>query len=150
MMEGKIRESEILRLKTENNTITLQAIGDQVGCTKERVRQVLKKHAIGTSWEAKRGYARSTKCNQCSNVFDTIHFKLKGLCRECTMIKRNEAHDSIRKIAVCPKCTSEFQIRKKDPRVLHAAPNDPFCSYRCAALYNDVGTKYGFGAISRK
>ena len=145
----KVMPEDVIALKTQHPKITLQEIGDKVGCTKERVRQILKKHGIGTSWETKRGFARPSHCSQCPNEFDTVHYKLKGICRECSNKEKAKGYDAIRKMVTCPNCKTTFQIRKKDPRVIYAAPNDPFCSYRCSALYNKVGNKYGFGSVIR-
>ena len=145
----RVMPEDVIGLKTDNPQMTLQEIGDRVGCTKERVKQILKKNGIGTSWAIKRGFDRADNCSQCNNEFDTIHYKLKGICRDCSNIEKSKDYDAIRKLVTCPNCKTTFQIRKKDPRVIYAAPNDPFCSYRCSALYNKVGHKYGFGSAIR-
>lgn len=55
-------QTEAIRLRQENPTWTLQQIGDVVGVSRERVRQVLKKNSIQTIHYIEKPY-----CKNCGN-----------------------------------------------------------------------------------
>ena len=126
------RKETIILLKKQNMHLTLQEIGDQVGCTRERVRQILVEHNIDTSWEGKRGYKIKTECSQCNGAFDSAHYKSLGICRKCMAKVKHKKFLSIRSQIKCPSFGKKFLLRKKDPRQQF---KKNFCSHECRAAY---------------
>jgi len=141
-----IRTSTIIALKEQDKTLTLQEIGDRVGCTRERVRQILVAHNIDTSWEGRRGYKIHTQCSKCNGKFDSAHYKLIGICRACMSKVKYKKFLAIRTKIKCPTCKQKFLLRKKDPRQQF---KKNFCSHDCRATYyrkevGNSGFPWGF------
>ena len=138
---------KILTLKLANMARTLQSIGDEVGVSREYVRQVLKYNYIPTNWDSRRGYPLATTCKYCNITLTLKYDKKKGCCATC---RTDVRWKSIRKEVICPNCKKPFWMRKKDRRIQYSYPRDPFCSYSCSSKFHEIGYKYGFGAKHNK
>ena len=98
---------------------SLQEVGDILGITRERVRQLVNKRGITRVPRPAKTYPICKVCNQPNlakfnkNTFQTH--------QACTKI-----------ILTCPQCDNEFSLRRSDRRVTGQVKQDRiFCSRSC-------------------
>ena len=155
---SKLR-SQIVNLKHADPTRTLQSIGEEVGVTRERVRQILKLEGLNAVYPTKEYQALRANlalyCTQCNVEIPTKDYtsRTQGLCFEHRTLKK---HQEIYETVQCPQCQKTWSMRRKELRTRrvrkHAYKNDPtapaqpFCSKKCTAQYYQVGIAYGFGS----
>tara|TARA_R100000808_G_scaffold20877_1_gene45066 strand:- start:2474 stop:3232 length:759 start_codon:yes stop_codon:yes gene_type:complete len=155
---SKLR-SQIVNLKHDDPTRTLQSIGEEVGVTRERVRQILKLEGLDTLYPTKEYQALRANlalyCTQCNVEIPTKDYtsRTQGLCYEHRTLKRQQ---EIYETVQCPQCQKKWSMRKKEVWTRqvrkHAykndstAPSQPFCSKKCTAQYYQAGVAYGFGS----
>ena len=123
------RKYIIIKLKQANPDITLQAIGDKVGCTREYVRVVLKKFGISTY----RPPMENKSCLECQKPISRHRAYRTEICKECTFSNR-------RAETICPNC-QKVNLSLKS----HIKRNtNTFCNNQCQFSY--MGKTYGFKA----
>ena len=166
--EGELGErgKQIVALKHENPLRTMQSIADEVGVTRQRVDQVLKKMNLREQYPtstivAKRGN-RYEHCIECGeNLYGPkVHStdeRDRGICNSCFAIVKENKKQAIRTTVNCPTCDKEIIMRKKYLAIRNRKvsayksvesnrPNVPFCSRKCTNAYYTPGIKYGFVA----
>lgn len=89
---------EAIRLRVEHPEYTLQRIGDELGVTRERVRQLLKKHGQPT-WSAR-------KYNYCP----TCETRIEPKAIQCSQCYKESCHIQV----VCNFCDTTKVIRLSD------------------------------------
>tara|TARA_Y100000593_G_scaffold40770_1_gene78400 strand:- start:3174 stop:4052 length:879 start_codon:yes stop_codon:yes gene_type:complete len=149
------RKDKIIQLKHEDPTRTLQSIADEVGCTRERVRQVLNKHGLNTQYPvddmvAKR-HQTFRNCIQCDKWLPASTTGRKdGICFECRTARRLAKKYSKFICDYCKKplilSVSEYSRRLRGKRkyadkIQSTAPlTGVTCSYSCATRQRGFGT----------
>ena len=174
---SQIREGELgergkrsVALKHENPLRTLKSIADEVGVTRQRVDQILKKMKLNEQYPAstiaaKRGnkYEYCIECGknlygpESHRVSNPTDARKRGMCSSCFNIAKENKKQALRTTVNCPTCDKEIIIRKKELKIRNRhvqnyvsvetnRPNVPFCSRKCINAYYTPGIKYGFGA----
>ena len=143
------KKENIIKLKTENPDRTLQSIGEEIGVSREYVRQILKEFEIDTSWESKGRIPLPNNCSSCDVdiSIETNHYRKLALCKSC---RDEQKYANVFRDVVCPNCKKVYSLRKSDRRIKISEKlngRDPFCSRSCASRYNDIGNKYGLPAL---
>lgn len=111
-------------------------IAEELGISRERVRQLLTKLNLPTSWETE----PFPTCAQCGIQFTyRPGEKSSGLCKDCFMASK-------RSIIICFQCRKSFLLRTKDYtyRIRVRKYEHTFCSKQCWGAY--AGRTYGFSA----
>ena len=124
--------NRVIELRKENPDMTLKAIGEKVGVTRERVRQILKREGLPTvstnghttSYRVPRG-----KCVTCGNEIGLDrHISAKYCSRECTQTKRQAIS-----FITCYRC-GKVKSRPKNEAKQRAKKNKPtYCSRSCSS-----------------
>ena len=123
------RKYIILKLKQANPNMTLQAIGDVVGCTREYVRIVLNKSGVSTY----RPPMIQKLCTECKQPISRHRAYRTSICKECSYMSR-------RIETVCPNCNkSKLSLKSHIKR-----HTQTFCNNQCQFSY--MGKVYGFKA----
>jgi|TARA_R100001530_G_C4274527_1_gene143934 hypothetical protein len=129
LRKSDYRKLSILTIKMENPDITLQAIGDKVGCTREYVRIVLKDFGVSTY----RPPMENKLCLECQEPISRHRAYRTNICKECSYKNRREE-------TVCPNC-QKVNLSLKS----HIKRNtNTFCNNNCQFSY--MGKTYGFRA----
>jgi len=159
---AELIKERVIQLKHETPTRTLQSIGNEVGITRERVRQILKAEGLNNvypprEYQSKRANLYDS-CKTCGIDLDisAYHSRRVAECIPCRQITKDKAlytHNT------CPHCNVEFKIskaylatRQRLADTYHLTygkghtSDRPFCSRKCSALYHKAGIKYGFGS----
>jgi len=117
----------ICQRRIHNPLFTLQRIGDEFGCTREYVRQILKSNKLQT--KSKRRF--KVTCLNCGNEFSIWY---------CNLHRRNGKFCSrvcywswCRTTIICKICGKAFTVRNSDIRGRLKKGQSPprFCSKRC-------------------
>lgn len=151
-----------VQLKHELPTRTLQSIGDEVGITRERVRQILKEEGLSKmypprEYQAKRANLHS-ECASCGVHLEIHEYsaRRKAKCNNC----RDEEKDRLLNThSKCPECgiilkhsKAYLATRQRRAKAYHDnigkgnISEKPFCSRKCSARYHKLGINFGFGA----
>jgi DNA-directed RNA polymerase subunit RPC12/RpoP len=111
----KVDPSIIVQLRIHNQCLTLDSIAQSVGCTKERVRQILRNNCLPT-----RGFVQHYKCLNCGKDIGPTP---KRFCnRKCS---KEYTHIPVE----CPECHKIFSDYK-DSILRRVANGGPiFCSH---------------------
>ena len=132
-------------------TLTLQAVGDRVGVTRERVRQIVKDERIAIDRTT-----RLAKCYRCHNDFLAGDLDELHRCPDC----RWRAFSHQRRSRHCTWCGAIFwmqpsQIRKstgvdnvnrnRRAKGLPTYKGQFFCGYSCTAKWRAAFFGYGSG-----
>ena len=77
-----------MQLKHEDPTRTLQSIADEVGCSRERVRQVFNKHGLNEQYPVDDMIAKRHKtirnCLKCNSPLSSrSYLRKRGTCINC-------------------------------------------------------------------
>ena len=126
MTQPSVREHAI-KLREKSPCMTLQAIGDKCGVSKERVRQILQSEGMET-----KHIDTSIKyyCSRCGKrVFDQYHRnngKPRGLCYYCS---QEWHHVKV----ICSVCGKEFEIKTGTlmARLRRSKSKEIICSIAC-------------------
>jgi len=129
------KRSAILQLRRDNPTMTLEAIGQQVGLTRERIRQILKKNHVPTRATSK---FPQRKCANCQKpLVDTHGHRMyvrssspaKSYCNtQCRQAKLYDYYS-------CDYCGKLVWKRKKEYKHLKTLSQTFHCSHRCSHLH---------------
>jgi len=136
--------------------LSLQAIGDNVGVTRERVRQILRRH-YGTTESKFVSRERLAKFLGCSDYL-LARLEERGALSPLHsggryLYSPEEAEGAVERLIehltslpvvverICESCGRRFSVRPY--RVRHSSPAR-FCSNKCKGMY--VGVHYGFRA----
>ena len=137
MTKPPVPWQRIVRIRVSNPCLTLQAIADAVGLSRERIRQVLNEHGATTSKIALVWF----QCLQCHNAFQvklsTANQSPPSFCaRSCYMAYHTLA-------VVCECCHKRFLTKKRNHLALNGGNPDAkiYCSHSCAGRIN--GAKHG-------
>ena len=155
---GSIRP-QVVALKHADPTRTLQSIGDELGVSRERIRQILKAEGLNDKYPVKEYRAkRANLFNSCSECgVDIITSDYTGRRRAlCTSCRKLADYNALYTTVECPRCGTTWDMRTKELKtrlILKLEYNkissgalaknvppayQPFCSRKCTALY------YGF------
>lgn len=159
---AELIKDRVIQLKHETPTRTLQSIGDEVGVTRERVRQILKAEGLNNTYPPREYQSKRANlhndCKTCGIELDikAYHSRRVAECIPCRQITKDKA---LYTHITCPHCNFEFKIskaylatRQRLADRYHATygkgntSDRPFCSRKCSALYHKAGISYGFGA----
>ena len=156
---------KMIQLKHEDPTRTLQSIADEVGCTRERVRQVLNKHGLNKQYPVDDMVAKRNKtfrnCTECNKWLpSTTTGRKDGICFECRTARRLAKKYSK---FICPQCGDEFimrereyywrQVRKQQyiDKIGSSKEVTPVtCSYTCATRLRKFGETDVWGSERHK
>ena len=154
--------TRVVELKHENPTRTLQSLGDEVGVTRERVRQILKSEGLTDKYppreyQSKRAQLHDS-CKSCG-VHLMINDYPSRKRSECVPCRTESKDKMLNTYITCLNCSTEFKISKAylatRQRIVSAYHRErgkghtsdrPFCSRQCAAGYHKLGKAYGFGS----
>ena len=123
---------------------TLQSIGNELGFTRERIRQIINRHNITYPDNLINRYRPDPKlyCPVCSKVTHKKTIMRNNMCGACKV-------ESKRIQGVCMECGKHIHLTSKQSRAkrANARPknvniNHIFCGVSCASKY--VGKHYGF------
>lgn len=155
---GSIRP-QVVALKHSDPTRTLQSIGDELGVSRERIRQILKAEGLNDKYPVKEYRAKRANlfnsCSECGVDIITSDYagRRRALCRPC---RKLADYNAVYTKVECPQCSTTWGMRTKElqQRLMQKkeyskrgtgtlAKNvppayQPFCSRKCTALY------YGF------
>jgi len=128
----RVSRPQLIKLRLENPNATLSQLGKLVGCTDERVRQILKSEGLPT-----KSLHPTHPCLNCGKPLK----KQKKYCnRKCW-------HEYTYTWLTCPTCGKLFESRIGLPafKVSRGKRTSEFyCSKRCWGKV--AGKKYGFGS----
>ena len=154
---------EMIRLKHENPTRTLQSIADELGCTRERVRQIFKRHGLDKQYpvdkilsERNNTYRNCKECNTYIPTDKGTRYRRLGICYDCNTAKRLAKKYSK---FICPQCGNEFTMREREyywrqvrkQQYIDKTGNGKevtpvTCSYTCSTLIRKFGETDGWGS----
>ena len=129
------KKNKIISLKKRNPKRTLESIGNEIGVSREYIRQVLQEAGVESGKE-------QPSCYECG----TLHYPSKA--RPYTDLKtghrhcRTCRHNMVWGTYSCKNCGVEVGRRKRD--ILRASPKYVFCCKTCQGQY--IGKTYGKGA----
>lgn len=128
--------STLVALLDSNPNRTLQSLGDALGLTRERVRQLINQHNLRRV--SPRAISQTIKCQDCPKTIKAYDLPksrkdLPYVCRSC-----HKARNQI--TVVCENCNKHFKRARYYQRSKLA-----WCSRRCQGKY--IGRTYGFGAF---
>ncbi len=92
------KRSAIMQLRLDNPTMTLEEIGQQIGLTRERIRQILKKNNVPTRAMNKSPQRKCTNCqkpltnNQGHKMYVVPHSNAKSYCNIQFFLFRESVH----------------------------------------------------------
>jgi hypothetical protein len=128
----------VIDMRSKDAYLTLQAIGDAIGISRERVRQILSEHSdLPTVANKRRIFF---KCLQCGIVFWLSPSRQRhGEGRFCTMACKKQWHLIP---AICHHCGKLFQTKKWNHMALRGANPDAkiFCGRQCVGRW--LGSSY--------
>ena len=149
---------EVLQMRIDNPTITLQKIGDAMGCSRERIRQILSKHDPNYNADKTVALRANThrNCRNC-NAFLGSHTyaRKRGTCNDC---RKQELFEKNNKEYICDYCNKPFilsvtqynhRLRGKRKYAEKVQSTDTLtgvtCSYSCASRQRGFGTHIRVG-----
>ena len=107
--EHMARRAAIVEAKLAEPSITLQALGDRFGLTRERIRQILITEGIIT-----RRVLKTKDCKYCGQAFiERDAFKAKQSTTYCSPECRTNAH---RVYLICDTCDTLYFLKASDYR----------------------------------
>jgi len=127
---------KLQELLAENPVQTLKALGNQLGITRERVRQICESEQLDrkTPIISKRPFCYS--CNKLLHLYN-----VSGLCFKHYW----ESNSAILTAFTCEGCGKPFQRKKGQVEAGHKAGNTiRWCSKKCQGKW--LAQHYGFGA----
>ena len=149
--QGGIR-TQAVALKHADPLRTLQSIGDALGVSRERVRQLLKAEGLDKTYPVREYVSKRAglhnSCNQCEIELMPNDYtgRRQALCKKCRLEVRHKANYTTVK---CPHCAVTWDMRTKelqtrlDRKKAYATINNlvnatyqPFCSRKCTAQYH--------------
>ena len=154
---------EVLQMRIDDPTISLQKIGDAMGCSRERIRQILSKHDPNYNADNTLALRHKTfrNCTECDKWLPASATGRKdGICVECRTARRLAKKYSK---FICPQCGDEFimrereyywrQVRKQQyiDKIGSSKEVTPVtCSYTCATRLRKLGETDGWGSQRHK
>ena len=140
MAAKRIDKNDVVRLRKEHPDWTLERLGNEVGVTRERIRQILKQFDLPTRGY-KRFYAGFNECPKCLGPKRDYRI----VCITC---HREKYPQTYLLTCVNKKCGREFERGGAQHRAsIKRYPNAgkmTFCSKRCQGEY--IGKHFGWGA----
>ena len=143
----------------------LASIGNEVGLTRERVRQILKEEGLHETYPAKQVVAkrggRHLNCSHCNVEISPSHVSSRksGYCRKCYALRHAKDYEDKRVTLICKGCYKPFTLlkssynirlrRKEEYRQLMLSLNRTVqdtpvsCSYSCSATIRGFGIYVG-------
>jgi len=146
-MDATERREKIIRLRNQNPCFTYKNIGLRVGCSQERIRQILVKaqKAGLVQYAANANYYLDRRCKNCDQLMRTSSVFCSPQCR----------HDYYYISVRCDQCGELREIRKSEYIRQHNTPSHTrqpysrfFCSRRCLGKW--FGTNIGWGRNNKK
>lgn len=127
----------VIELKNDNRFITQVEIGNEVGVSRERVRQILNKVGLNNASEIREKKKRERTCAYCGNPRSRNNHKYCSRACAC------KAH---RVDVTCEECGSTVNRTLSETKVYENYRNRHkhfFCDRVCFGKW--VGKNYGFG-----
>jgi hypothetical protein len=130
-LNPETNRQKVVRLRKTNPCLTTTSIGNEVGISRERVRQILKSSGLQT-----RKYYKRYVCNNCGEkIIPSAEYNSKLFCsREC--------HDAFYEFSVeCAMCgklftiTNQYINRRLQPSSRYNGLDKIFCSKLCWQNY---------------
>ena len=132
------RKSEIIKMKIDSPERTLESIGDEVGVSRERVRQVLSKEGIKTSKDV-------PTCADCGVVLHPSVVKPYTNPKTNQRYCKNCRHSMLYGTYKCDTCGKE--VKRKKSQIRNRQQRHVFCDRTCLGKY--VGTHYARGRTAK-
>jgi len=137
MAERKIIMDDFYKAIGGTEYRTLQAIANDLGVTRERVRQILKERAL-THIPSRRKPDRRKTCPHCSKKVEIkTGDKPRTYCSESC--KYNQIYTFVDN---CAWCSEPVILSKKDPRIRRNISGLFYCNHHCFGKY--ASRHYGF------
>ena len=127
--------SQVLALRLGNPQLRMVEIASQIGISRERVRQILKRAGQPTNL-----FSGPRHCPSCGK---TLSYKIRksGLCLACLTASR---HSQVYKTFICEICGQPFERRMSEVRAARKyGRRIRWCSHRCQG--KDLGKSAGWG-----
>lgn len=144
---------EVLQIREDNPTITLQAIGERMGCSRERIRQILSANDPNYNADNTVALRANThrNCRNCNTFLDShTYARKRGTCNDC---RKQQLFEKNNKEYICAYCEKPFiisevqynhRLRGKRKYADKAQSTEPLtgitCSYTCASRQRGFGT----------
>ena len=113
----------VLALRRQQPQLNATKIASQLGVSRERVRQILKKAGLPTSF--------SSGPRHCSSCGKRLFYNVRkfGMCQSCLTASR---HNQVYKTFVCELCGQPFERRMSEVRTAQKhGRRTRWCSKRC-------------------
>ena len=129
------KRSAIMQLRLDNPTMTLEEIGQQVGLTRERIRQILRNNNVPTRATSK---FPQRKCANCQKPMTTdqgyvIHVRASSPTKSYCNTQCREA--KLYDYYPCDYCGKLVWKRKKEYKHLKTLSQTFHCSHSCSHLH---------------
>ena len=134
------RTKDIIALRQANELLTLKEIGDRVGVTHERVRQILKRAGLPT----RATHIYKYLCTGCHKVMKNT--SNNGLCRPCLMATSRQGMPATLPCNTCGKSvviTLERWRRRRNYLKL-GFPGNVYCNVACRNKANFLLKSWGW------
>ena len=131
----KVSTESVVLLRQENPEATSAWIAREVGLTRERVRQILKRAVLPT----RAPFRTHPSCQNCGKTlpYRNPHHGssvVPGLCKACTTARKT-LHFT------CETCKHPFIVTYSQ----RTRKSGRFCTHRCAGLGLALGKRFGWG-----
>ena len=132
----KVTYAALVKAVSGNEYRTLQSIGNEVGVTRERVRQLLIKYGLVDVPVRQKPDVRKI-CKHCKNPVEPIRnisyrsFKYPASHQKCKDLWNVNKWTEVK----CTNCQTPIKILKADARFRRRIKDWLFCSYKCSATY---------------
>ncbi len=124
---------------------TLKAIANDLGVSKERVRQVLKERAL-TRIPSRRKPDIRKNCAHCSEKIDVKNYRYTKSRMYCSeSCKCNQMYTFVDN---CAWCSKPVILSKRSPRIRRNTSGLWYCNKHCFGKY--IGKNYGFTKSQKK
>lgn len=150
----KVTHTALVKAVSGNEYRTLQSVGDELGVTRERVRQLLMKHGLSDVPARQKPDLRKI-CRHCNNPVEMRYFirttsSNKGAWypashQEC----RDKWSVNNWTEVQCTNCQMPIELRKSDARFRRRIKDWLFCSKKCATTYRVSNETDRFGTWAK-
>ena len=139
---SKVTVDQLLYAMSGEEYKTLQTLGDELGVTKEGVRQLIKRHNLEDTPSRQRPDSRKL-CSHCNELVDPRpgEHRYPNYHKSCSV----EYGETLWETIPCSQCETDIRIKKTDRRLKVRQKDYLFCSYRCSTLYRIANQTDNFG-----
>ena len=124
-VRNEVMREHVIRIRIQNPCLTLQRIGDHVGLTRERVRQILASEDCET-----KAYKKIKRCFRCDKVFTANKKYCSSECYLKDIAEQREKNNIEVSCSYCGKMTIRYA-----PQLISVwnsgRQKQCFCSRKC-------------------